>query len=45
MDQSVAAVCSNHFFQSFRLYIVRGAGVEDDTINELRAEVRDWDRP
>lgn len=44
VKHSIAAVCSNHFFQSFRLYLVRDPGVQDDTVNELCESVQDWDR-
>ena len=44
VEHSIAAVCSNHFFQSFPLYLVRDPGVQDDTVNELCESVRGWDR-
>lgn len=44
IDHSVTAACSNHFFQSFRLYLVRDTDTADETIQGLLQEVSSWDR-
>lgn len=40
IDHSVVRHCSNHFYQSFRLYVVHE---DDGKIAKLRAAVTDWD--
>ncbi len=42
---SIASVCSNHVFQTYRLYVVQSFRSDELPLDELRAEVADWDRP
>jgi HD superfamily phosphohydrolase len=41
ISHSIVHLCSNHFFQAFRLYFV-SEDVDDELVGRLRHEVRDW---
>lgn len=41
IPHSIVYLCSNHFFQAFRLYFVSGDG-DDELVDRLRADVRGW---
>jgi hypothetical protein len=42
IPHSVLHICSNHFFQSFRLYFVLTDNDSSKLVNELRQEVSQW---
>ena len=42
---SIIALCSNHIFQDYRLYVVDDGKLDDDTWKRLCEAVRDWDQP
>jgi hypothetical protein len=42
VPHSIAHLCSNHFFQAFRLYLVPGDDTDDAVVQRLREEVKDW---
>jgi HD superfamily phosphohydrolase len=42
IPHSVVHLCSNHFFQAFRLYLVCDDATDDKLIAQLRDEVRGW---
>jgi hypothetical protein len=44
VSHSLLHICSNHFFQAFRLYLVPDEKTDDDFVRQLRHEVKDWDR-
>jgi len=45
IDRSIISKCAGHFFQIFRLYLVRDAQGDDQVVGELRETVKDWDKP
>lgn len=45
VPHSIVHLCSNHFFQAFRLYLVADENTQEAQIDNLRHEVRTWDRP
>ncbi len=42
VPHSIVHLCSNHFFQAFRLYLVCDDATDDDLITRLRDGVRAW---
>lgn len=42
VPHSIAHLCSNHFFQAFRLYLVPDDTTDGDLITRLRDEVHRW---
>lgn len=42
VPHSIAHLCSNHFFQAFRLYLVPAEDTDDAVVQQLRDEVRSW---
>jgi len=44
IEHSLLSVCSNHFFQTFRLYVVYEGSDEDEVVEGLREAVSDWDQ-
>jgi HD superfamily phosphohydrolase len=42
IPHSIVHLCSNHFFQAFRLYLVGDDATDDDLIKKLRGEVGGW---
>jgi hypothetical protein len=44
VPHSLLHICSNHFFQAFRLYLVPDENTDDVFVEHLRDEVRGWDR-
>jgi hypothetical protein len=42
VPHSIAHLCSNHFFQAFRLYLVPDEDTTEATVEDLRNEVRRW---
>lgn len=42
VDHSIVHLCSNHFFQAFRLYLVSDDKSDDALIERLRKEVAGW---
>jgi hypothetical protein len=42
VPHSIAHLCSNHFFQAFRLYLVPADDTDDAVVQQLRNEVRSW---
>jgi hypothetical protein len=42
IPHSVLHICSNHFFQSFRLYFVLTDNDSSKLVKELRQEVSQW---
>lgn len=42
VEHSLTHLCSNHFYQAVRLYLVSDDDTSDQIIEELRAEVRAW---
>jgi hypothetical protein len=42
VPHSIAHLCSNHFFQAFRLYLVPDDRTDDALVNRLRDEVKGW---
>jgi len=42
IDHSILKICSNHFFQSFRLYFVRADDDPPNLVDELQVTVRGW---
>lgn len=42
VPHSIAHLCSNHFFQAFRLYLVPDDSTDDDLLARLRNEVKGW---
>lgn len=42
VPHSVAHLCSNHFFQAFRLYLVPDDDTTESTVEQLRDEVKKW---
>jgi hypothetical protein len=41
IPHSIVHLCSNHFFQAFRLYFVCNDG-DDDLVERMRIEVQNW---
>ena len=42
ISHSIVHLCSNHFFQAFRLYLVCDDATDKALIATLRKEVADW---
>lgn len=42
VPHSIAHLCSNHFFQAFRLYLVPDDDTDDAMVEQLREEVKAW---
>jgi hypothetical protein len=42
VPHSIVHLCSNYFFQAFRLYFVCDDGTDDDLIKRLKGEVGTW---
>lgn len=42
VPHSIVHLCSNHFYQAFRLYLVCDDRTDDDLVMRLRAEVEAW---
>ena len=42
VPHSIVHLCSNHFFQAFRLYLVPDDDANDDLVARLRDEVNGW---
>jgi hypothetical protein len=42
VPHSIAHLCSNHFFQAFRLYLVPDDNTSEGFVEELRKEVKGW---
>jgi uncharacterized protein len=42
VPHSIAHLCSNHFFQAFRLYLVLDDDTDEALVERLRAEVKEW---
>lgn len=42
VDHSILHLCSNHFFQAFRLYLVPDDDTDDGLARRLRDEVKQW---
>ena len=45
IPHSLVSICSGHFFQAFRLYVVYEGNDRDSIVGQLRDEVRTWDSP
>lgn len=44
IEHSLLSVCSNHFFQTFRLYVVYEGRDDDGVVQALREAVSNWDQ-
>jgi HD superfamily phosphohydrolase len=44
IEHSLLSVCSNHFFQTFRLYFVYEGSDDDGVVRRLREAVSEWDQ-
>jgi hypothetical protein len=42
VPHSIVHLCSNHFFQAFRLYLVRDDATDENLIATLQKEVAEW---
>jgi hypothetical protein len=42
IQHSIVHLCSNHYFQAFRLYLVCDDSTDDALVNKLRQEVSRW---
>src|SRR5439155_25142392 len=42
VPHSIAHLCSNHFFQAFRLYLVPDDDTDEALVERLRDEVKAW---
>jgi HD superfamily phosphohydrolase len=42
IPHSIVHLCSNHFFQAFRLYLVCDDATDDDLVENLRHEIGAW---
>ncbi|MCP4247519.1 MAG: HD domain-containing protein [bacterium] len=45
VTHSLASICSNHFFQAFRLYLVRDDKTDEGTVDRICDTVANWDQP
>jgi HD superfamily phosphohydrolase len=42
VPHSIAHLCSNHFYQAFRLYLVRDDDTDDTVIQRMKDEIKEW---
>jgi hypothetical protein len=42
VPHSIVHLCSNHFFQAFRLYLVVDEWTDESLVDKLKQEVREW---